>query len=67
MLAVPEREDQRLVRLGPFIDVGGIEAELVGAPDQPQIFRDEKADGQLEPARAQQNAKQFFQRADFAS
>ena len=57
MLAVPEREDQRLVRLGPLIDVGGIEAEFVGAPDQPQIFRDEEADGQLEPAGPQQTAK----------
>ena len=57
MLAVPEREDQRLMRLGPLIDVGGIEAELVGAPDQPQIFRDEEANGQLEPAGAQQAAK----------
>jgi hypothetical protein len=62
MLAVPEREDQRLMRLGPFIDVGRFERECVGAPDQPQIFRDEEADGLLEPAGAQQAAKQFFQR-----
>ena len=45
------------MRLGPLIDVGGIEAERVGAPDQPQIFRDEEANGQLEPAGAQQAAK----------
>ena len=57
MLAVPEREDQRLVWLGPLIDVGRIEAEFVGAPDQSQIFRDEEANGQLEPAGAQQAAK----------
>ena len=67
MLAVPEREDQRLVRLGALIDIGGIEAEFVGAPDQPQILRDEEADGQLEPAGAQQTAEQFFQRAGFTS
>ena len=57
MLAVPEREDQRLVRFGPLIDVGRIEGEFVGAPDQPQIFRDEEANGLLEPAGAQQTAK----------
>src|SRR5436305_11120992 len=67
MLAMPEREDQRLVRLGPFVDVGRIEAEFVGAPDQPQISRDQRADRQLEPAGAQQHAQQFFQRAGFAA
>ena len=53
MLAMPEREDQRLMRLGPLIDIGGVESEFVGAPDQPQIFRDEEANGQLKPAGAQ--------------
>ncbi len=36
MLAVPEREDRRNLRLDEPIDVGRIETEFVGAPDQPQ-------------------------------
>ena len=42
--------------VGAFVDIGRIEDELIGAPDQPQVFRDDEADGQLEPAGAQQNA-----------
>ena len=56
MLAMPEREDQRLMRFSSFVNVGRIEAEFVGQPDQPQIFRDEEPNGQLKPAGAQQNA-----------
>ena len=57
MLAVPEREDQRLVRLDHLIDVGRIETELVGQPDQPQVFGREKSHGALNPAAAQHIAK----------
>ena len=45
-----------LVRLGAFIDVRRIEGEGVGAPHEAQIFRDEEANGLLEPAGAQQDA-----------
>ena len=67
MLAVPEREDHRHVRLDLLIDVGGLEAEAVGQPDQPQIFGRKHAERALNPAAAQQIAKQSFQRDGFVS
>ena len=67
MLSVPERQDHRHLRLDDGIDVGGIEAEPVGQPDQPQEFSRQKPDRPLKPAGAQHIAKQFFQRAGFAS
>src|ERR1700730_17922477 len=57
MLAVPEREDQRLVRLDHLIDVGGLEAEFVGQPDQPQPLGRENTHSALNPAAAQRIAK----------
>ena len=56
MLAVPEREDHRLLRLDQFIDISRIVAESVGQPDQPQILGSEKSHSALHPAAAQQIA-----------
>jgi len=56
MLAVPEREDRRLLGLDPFVDVGRFEAEPVGQPDQPQKFGREKPHSALHPAAAQRIA-----------
>ena len=67
MLAVPEREDQRLMRLRHFIDVGRIETEAVGQPDQPQIFGREDTHRALDPAAAQHIANELFQWAGFVS
>ena len=67
MLAVPEREDQRLVRLDHLVDVGRIVAEPVGQPDQPQVFGREKPHSALDPAAAQQIANKLLQRAGFVS
>ena len=67
MLAVPERENRRLLRLDQLIDVGRIETEPVGAPDQPQELGREKPRSALNPAAAQRIAKQSFQRPGFAS
>src|SRR6266403_5258386 len=53
MLAVPKREDRRLLRLDDFIDVWRIEAEFVGQPDQPQELGREKPHSALDPAAAQ--------------
>jgi hypothetical protein len=63
MLAVPEGEDRRDLRLDDVIDVGRIEREFVGPPDQTQIFGRQNPDGTLKPAASQRIAKQFFQRA----
>jgi hypothetical protein len=49
MLTVPECEDRRQMRL----DVGGIETEFIGQPDQPQEFAREKTHSTLNPAAAQ--------------
>ena len=57
----------RLVRLGPLIDIGRIEAELVGQPDQPQIFGRKHTQRALNPGAAQQIAKESFQLEDFVS
>ena len=67
MLAVPERENRRLLRLDQVIDVGRVEAERVGPPHQPQEFGREKPGSALHPAAAQRVAKQSFQRPGFAS
>ena len=67
MLAVPEREDRRQLRLDDVIDIRRIEAEFVGQPDQPQILGREKTHSALNPAAAQRITKQLFQRAGFVS
>src|SRR5262249_16628372 len=67
MLAVPERQDRRHARLDALIDVARIKAELVGAPDQTQIFGRQNPDGTLKPAASQRIAKQFLQRAGLVS
>ena len=67
MLAVPEREDRRHLRFDDVVDVGRRVAEAVGQPDQPQIFGRKHAEHALDPAAAQQIAKESFQLEDFAS
>src|SRR5271169_3397667 len=67
MLAVPECEDRGHLRLDDLIDVGRIETEPVGEPDQPQELGREKPHSALKPAAAQHIADQFFQRAGFVS
>ena len=67
MLAVPERENRRHLRLDDVVDVGRIEAECVGQPDQPQVFGREETHGALDPAAAQHITEQLFQRAGFVS
>ncbi len=57
MLAMPECEDRRQLRLDDLIDVGRIEAESVGQPDQPQELGREKTHSALDPAAAQHIAK----------
>jgi hypothetical protein len=53
MLAMPEREDQRLMRLGPFIDIGRLKREFGGQPDQPQVLGREETHSTLYPPAAQ--------------
>src|SRR6185312_13861355 len=65
MLAVPECEDRRHLRLDLLIDVGWHVAESISQPDQPQIFGREHAERALNPAAAQQIAKEAFQLQDF--
>ena len=67
MLAVPEREDRRHLRLDDVIDVGRVVAEAVGQPDQPQIFGSKHTQRSLNPVAAQQIAKESFQREGFVS
>src|SRR5206468_10233778 len=67
MLAVPEREDRRHLRLDDVIDVGRQVAEAIGQPDQPQILGREYTQRALNPGAAQQIAKVSFQREDFVS
>ena len=57
MLAMPECQDHRLLRFDDVIDVGWIEAEFVGQPDQPQELGREKTRSALHPAAAQRIAK----------
>ena len=56
MLAMPECQDRRSLRLNDLIDVGWIEAEFIGQPDQPQEFGREETHSALKPAAAQQIA-----------
>jgi hypothetical protein len=67
MLAVPEGEDRRYPRLDAAVDVGRIEREFVGPPDQTQPFGRQETDGTLNEAASQRIAKQSFQRAGFGS
>src|SRR5579883_3398431 len=67
MLAVPEHEDRGLARLDHVVDMGRVEDERVGSPDQPKIFGREKPHSTLKPAAAQNIAKQLLQWSDFAS
>src|SRR5262249_27340583 len=67
MLAVPEREDARQLRLDPLIDVGWVDDEMIGVPDQPQIFGREETHSTLKPAAAQRIAKQLLQRPGFVA
>src|SRR5262249_37643502 len=67
MLAVPEGKYRRYLRFDPLVNVGRIERELIGPPDQTQIFGRQKPDGTLKPAASQRIAKQSFQRAGFGS
>jgi hypothetical protein len=57
MLAMPECQNHRPLRFNDLIDVGGIESEFVGQPDQPQELGREKTHSALDPAAAQQIAK----------
>ncbi len=67
MLSVPEREDDRHLRLDNVVNILGIIAEPVGQPNQPKKARSQKPCELLKPAGAQQIAKQFFQWAGFVS
>ncbi len=67
MLAVPERENRRHLRLDDSVDAGRIETEFVGQPDQPQILGREETHSALKPAAAQHITEQLFQRAGFVS
>jgi hypothetical protein len=67
VLPVPERQNDWHLRLDDFIDIGRIETELVGQPDQPQEFSRQKSGDMLKPVRSQHVAKHFFQRVGFAS
>lgn len=64
---MPEGEDRRDLRLDALIDISRIERELVGPPDQPQIFGRQDPDGTLKQAASQRIAKQSLQRAGFGS
>src|SRR5271170_7825996 len=67
MLAVPERQNRRHLRLDLRIDVRRIETDFIGPPDQPQIFGREESRSALKPPAAQRITKQFFQWPGFAS
>ena len=70
MLAVPEREDRRHLRLDGLVErilAARLVSEAVGAKHQPQPFGREKAHSPLKPAAAQRIAKQLFQRGGFGS
>jgi hypothetical protein len=57
MLAMPECQDRRSLRLNELIDVGWIEAKFVGPPNQPQELGREKTRSALHRAAAQRIAK----------
>ena len=67
MLAVPERQDERHVRLDDLVDVDGLEGEAVGPPDQAQIGGRQHTNGALQPGRAQELTGSGSQRAGFAA
>ena len=67
MLAVPEHQDRRHLRLDLLIDVGGLVGEAVGPPDQPQILGRKHAEHALHQAAAQQIANQSLQWDGFVS
>ena len=66
MLAVPERENRRHLRLDDVVDVGGLIGEAIGQPHQPEVLGCEKPDSVLQPAAAQRITKQMFQVTGFA-
>ena len=57
MLAMPECQNRRPLRLDDLIDVGRIESEFIGQPDQPQELGRKKSRSALHPAAAQRIAK----------
>ena len=61
MLAVPEHEDRGQARFDLVIDVRRLVAIAVGQPDQPQILGRKDTQRTLNPAAAQQIAKESFQ------
>ena len=65
MLAVPEREDRRHLRLDALVDIGRVVAEAVGQPDQPQKFSRKHTQRALNRGAAQPIAKETLQRLDF--
>ena len=52
MLAVPHRHDDRQLGRDALVDIGRLDHEAVGLPDQPKIFGRQHADRLLKRARA---------------
>lgn len=67
MLAVPEGEDRRHLRLDDVVDIRRIIGEAVGEPNQAQVLGREKPNGALEPAATQHITDEMFQVESFAS
>ena len=67
MLAVPEGEDHRNLRLDDLVDIRRIERERVGAPHQPQERGGDEARGALKPVGARQMTYNSLQCAGFES